>query len=111
MLVLYIILGVVVGVPLYLLVNIFLAWIGYHISVVVKVFMPSLLSNSSNAGVGSIPIDEEGIMDRIFGWGLLIAVLIFLFISIAYRILWLVYQIFKIWLKLIRSCWRFGDKL
>lgn len=113
MTVLYIILGIIIGVPAYLLLNTVLMLINRLFTAVVISLCPDVFRGSAmneiKGGDESVAADLRK-SGKIIGWLVLLALLVILIIALIYRLLWLVYRVFRAWFRVIKLCWNLGSK-
>ncbi len=113
MIVLYIILGIIIGVPAYLLFNAIVFGLFVRlIAAIAMLLWPSFSTGSSfmneiKGGPNSLERELKREI-KFAGWGFVIAGLVFVCCLIIYRICWLIYRGFRAWLKLIKLCWNLG---
>ena len=115
MTVLYIILGIIVGVPVYLLLNTLLALFARPFTAMSEYLWPGIvyytfITNEFENDDGSFIGIFGRATNKIFGWLVLIAALSLFILSLIYRFFWLVYRGFRVWCKLVKSCWKLGGK-
>jgi len=114
MTVLYIILGIIIGVPVYLLLNTLLALLARPFMAVSACFYPIMgtsFMNEIKSGDGSL-MDFYRNFFALAGWFIFIMMLCFFITSLIYGFLWLVYHFFRFWFKIIiiKICWNLGRK-
>lgn len=114
MTVLYIILGIIIGVPAYLLLNTVLVLLARPFAGMIAYLWPNAVAGSSfmneiKGGDWSLA-DSVRKFAKFLGGFILLAVLILLIVGLICRLFWLVYQIFRVWFKFVKSCWNLGSK-
>ncbi len=115
MIVLYIILGIIVGVPAYLLLNTVLMLVIRLIAAVTVFLWPEMETtdnpcmNEIKGGDGSF-VKGVGKSGKVLSWLYFILIVICFVIALIFRFVWLVLQVFRAWLKFIKSCWNLGSK-
>lgn len=124
----YIILGIIIGVPVYILVNIILAWIGRFFVGLSRFLLSGSLKDAKEEFISEIRA-ERGSMSyvladprwvtNIFGWFLFLGFAGIFAAGLIYRLFWLIwvilveifkliYGLLKLWLRIIKSCWNLG---
>jgi len=117
MTVLYIILGIIIGLPVYLLLNTFLALLARPFVAVFVCLWPwpkmvnSSFTNEIKSGNDSFA-DCFGRSAKVVGGFVFLVALMLFTVSLICRFLWLVYHFFRFWFKIIiiKICWNLGNK-
>lgn len=99
MTVLYIIIGIIFGVPVYLLLNTVLMLIS-RLFVAMTIFIWPYDDTSGEIGKSS----------KILGWLYFILTVLCFVIALVGRFIWLVYQVFRSWFEFVKFCWNLGSK-
>lgn len=100
--VLYISLGVILGIPLYLVLNwIFTGAANLIIMLCIKIF--------PGKGLEYQGLDMD-VVDKIFGWLTFVLSLFFLAIVIFCRLMWIIYWLFRAWFRIVRKAWNFREE-
>lgn len=103
----YIILGILVGVPAYLLLNTILGLIVrpfIALCVLLWDLADSSFMNEIKGGPGSLA-ETFRTEIKVVGWAVLAVFLVAFVVSVIGRLFWLVYRGFRAWLKLVKFCW------
>ncbi len=100
--VLCIILGILLGIPLYLLLNYFFVGLAKEIIKVCSWILPGEGIAYQDMGMKTV--------EKVLGWLVFVAALLALAIAILSRLIWIIYQIFRAWVKLVKKIWNFGGK-
>ncbi len=93
----YIVLGILLGVPLYLMLN----WVFLGISCVIGILISKIMPGEKFKYMG---MNTEWV-EKLFGWFVFLATLILLVTSIFCRLAWALYHLLRIWFKLIKRIW------
>lgn len=113
MIVLYIILGIIIGVPAYLLLNTVLMLVGRLFAAMFEVLVPPLtissFQNEIKGGPDSFAVGF-GKWDKVFGWLFFLCIVIAFALGLIWRFSWLAYRVFRAWFKIIKFCWNLGAR-
>lgn len=126
--VLYIIAGIIIGIPIYILANILLAWIGKFFVGLARFLSSNSFKEAKELFISEIHT-ERGSMSsvlinpgwavNIFGWFLFIGFVGLFAVGLIHRLLWLIWiiivgifklicKLLKFWLHVVNSCWNLG---
>ena len=110
---LYIVLGIIFGVPAYILLNTLLALLARPFAAMIVCLWPNVMGssfmNEIKGGDESLA-DGCGQLAKVFGWFMLAGVLIVLVVALICRFFWLVDQMIRSWFEFVKSCWNLGSK-
>lgn len=105
----YIILGILVGVPVYLLLNTVLALFSRPFAAIAACLMGGSFRDEIKAVPGRSMVEAFGrTVSNLLGWMMFMAIVCVLVVLLIYRFCWLVYQFFRLWWNIVKFFWNLG---
>jgi len=130
--VLYIIAGIIIGIPIYILVNILLAWISRFLFALSDFLFSDSFKEAKKSFISEIQAKRGSVMSFIYsshcrwfintaGWIFFLVTVGVLVVSVFYSLIYVVFMtftgifiairwLFRGWLRIIKFCWNLGKK-